>query len=109
MREQAALSGLFVEFRTPPGAAATERKAGAVRGGVIYYGRRLPASLAEGVAQVGWLRDSTGWRSVGERVPAPKCLDHLEQPIIAVSIDPGSCGVYVDRGCRCRQCGPRGS
>lgn len=94
MREQAALSGLFVEFRTPPGAAATERQAGAVRGGIIYYGRRLPASLADGVNQVGWLRETEGWRHVGGRVPPPACLAELGQPVIAASIDPGSCGVY---------------
>ena len=93
MREQAALSGLFVEFRSPPGGAATERQAGAARGGIIYYGRRLPASVA-GVRQVGWLREAQGWRSVGDRVVAPACLQDLTQPVIAASIDQGSCGVY---------------
>ncbi len=94
MREQAAVSGLFVEFRSPPGAAATERQADVPRGGIIYYGRRLPAALARPVAKAGWRRQDKGWRSVGDRVPAPACLEQMSVEVIAASIDADSCGVY---------------
>jgi hypothetical protein len=94
MREQAAVSGLFVEFRSPPGADNTEREAGAPRGGVIYYGRRLPARLADNIARAGWRVTRDGWRSVGARVAPPACLEGIGVDVIAASIDQDSCGVY---------------
>lgn len=94
MREQAAVSGLFVEFRSPPGADAPHRGAGAPRGGVIYYGRRLPASLSDRVAKAGWRLAGDGWRSVGARVAVPACLEGIGVEVLGASIDQDSCGVY---------------
>jgi len=97
MREQAAVSGLFVEFRNPPGTTAPGQSR-PPRGGVIYYGKRLPAVLADGVSPAAWVRREDGWHSVRKRVIAPAALADLPQQIGAASIDHNSCGIYWEEG-----------
>lgn len=90
IREYAAVNGLFVEFRDPPGG---DRLPAEQRRDLIYYGLRLPPGRApRGRCQ--WLRDGEGWRSQGARVPAPAPLSDLPEEVVAAAIDEVSCGVY---------------
>jgi hypothetical protein len=90
LREYAAVHGLFVEFRSVPGADRRPRPDGEV----IYYGKRLPASRAAQVPTAAWQRTEQGWRGVGTHIPAPAILQGLPSQILAASVDPASCGVY---------------
>ncbi len=90
MREYAALHGMFVEFRELAGVSGvTERK-----GAVIYYGKRLPASLRTPVEPGTWLCSGDGWRSSGPARSIPEQLAELPVPVLGGSVDQGSCGVY---------------
>jgi len=91
LREVAAVSGLFVEFRPVPGA---DRLPGVNPGTVIYYGRRLPAAAAGRVERATWLWTEEGWRALGARAPVPAALASLPPGILAAGVDQGSCGVY---------------
>ena len=92
MREAAALSGLYVEYRELPG----KRLDNDYRTGeLIYYGKRLPSRLAGAVHPHYWIREADGeWRGENWRLPLPVCLDSLPAGIVAVGIDRVSCGVY---------------
>lgn len=90
MREYAAVHGLFVEFRDTPVRAGEPRSSGQV----IYYGKRLPASLATPVTSTAWAKTREGWRCVGGRVQTPAPVEALAVEILAASVDPSSCGVY---------------
>ena len=93
MREQAALEGLFVEFRGLPGTD----KGDSARGGnvqAIYYGRRLPPARGKPRSRRAWLPREEGWRGLGHREPVPETLLELPAAVLAASVDEGSCGVY---------------
>lgn len=94
LRELAALNGLFVEFRELPGRLGVGGGNNRVSQHVIYYGKRLPNSLANRVAAAAWVLSVGGWQSVASRVPQPSRLDGLGVDILAVSIDELSCGIY---------------
>jgi hypothetical protein len=94
MREAAAVNGLFVEFRSLPGSASGRQPAGADSGRVIYYGKRLPASVKERPRRAAWIRDESGWRPLQAGDLPPVLLQDLPGSVAAASIDEGSCGVY---------------
>jgi hypothetical protein len=95
LREYAAVHGLFVEFRTLPGAKNGRPQLSAAPGGdIIYYGKRLPPRRKEPVKSGSWVADREGWRSVGRRAAAPDSLPQLPAGILAVSVEEASCGVY---------------
>lgn len=94
MREQAAIAGLFVEYREAPGGADRPWPKETNSASVIYYGKRLPAKRAGHIASVGWRRDDQGWCAVGGYVPVPACFDDLPPYVLAASVDDGSCGVF---------------
>ncbi len=96
LREYAAVNGLFVEFRQPPGRSASAASAG--RGaGDIYYGKRLPyASGSAAVTRGGWVFEEGAWRAVNWRDPVPDPLSRLPPQAYAATVDEGSCGVYWD-------------
>lgn len=94
MRETAAVNGLFVEFRSLPGSASGRQPAGADSGRVIYYGKRLPASLRERPRRAAWIRDGNAWRALEAGTKAPAILQGLPAQVPAASVDEGSCGVY---------------
>lgn len=93
LREQAAVGGLFVEFRKPPPgvrlAPAREQS-----GEIIYYGRRLPPARQGSAGTGSWLRDDVGWRALEPRNPVPEQLQDLPPDVFAAAVDSGSCGVY---------------
>ncbi|MCX2976330.1 hypothetical protein [Candidatus Marimicrobium litorale] len=90
LREYAALSGLFVEFRDVPGAALAPRPSAPV----IYYGKRLRPARGKPSDACAWLSSAQGWQSVGSRRAAPDALDHLVVEVLAVGADEFSCGIY---------------
>ena len=90
LREYAAVHGLFVEFRDTPGAPPAREHAGRV----IYYGKRLPATLGANVEKGAWSCNGEEWRSIEKRLPVPPALADLSAEILAGSIDEFSCGVY---------------
>lgn len=91
MREMAALSGLFVEFRSLP--AALQRGAPTPRN-LIYYGKRLQPAKGTAVASGQWLREAQQWRSADRRSAVPAALQDLPADVFAASVDAQSCGVY---------------
>jgi len=90
MREYAALHGLFVEFRPVPCIGGEPRPSGQV----IYYGKRLPASLPHPVKATAWVKSPEGWRALEGRLPMPGPVENLSVEILAAGIDQSSCGVY---------------
>lgn len=94
MREAAALGGLFVEFRSLPGAAGG--RAPQAQQDIIYYGRRLAPSKGRGSRRGAWLQRDGEWLSVatGPRTPLPEPLRACAADILGASVDEGSCGVY---------------
>ncbi len=90
LREYAAVHGLFVEFRDAPSLAGTQRPSGQV----IYYGKRIPATLATRISPAAWVRAADGWLCVNGRIAAPSPMEALAANIFAASIDACSCGVY---------------
>ncbi len=94
LREYAAVHGLFVEFRTLPGAKTGRQPAVATGGDIIYYGKRLPPRRGEPVARDSWIAGREGWRSLGRRAAVPDLLLQLPAGILAVSVDEASCGIY---------------
>lgn len=93
LREQAAVGGLFVEFRDPPGAERGWPED--VRpGSIIYYGKRLPAKRQGRIAAAGWRCDNDEWRAVGGYVEVPESFASLPAGMLAASVDDGSCGVF---------------
>ena len=96
LREHAALSGLFVEFRKLPGDLA-ERHPG-TNGKTIYYGYRLPPPRHGESRSGAWSSVDGTWRALGDRgspvSPVPASLADLPASVLAASVDNGSCGVY---------------
>ncbi len=94
LRELAAVSGMFVEFRDLPGNTRVLERMPASQRQVIYYGLRLPPSRGKERRSGSWVHTEAGWQAVGQRVPAPAVLGSLGPEILGASIDEGSCGVY---------------
>jgi len=95
LREYAAVHGLFVEFRTLPGAKSGRQPPKLAAGGdIIYYGRRLPPRRGEPVVRGSWIAGEEGWRGVDRRTPVPDLLQQLPVGILAASVDEASCGIY---------------
>lgn len=94
MREHAAISGLFVEFRKRPGGDERPWPADVNAGSVIYYGKRLPAKRSGRISSASWRRDASDWVAVGGYVPVPASFEDLPAQILAASVDDGSCGVF---------------
>jgi hypothetical protein len=94
LREQAAVAGLFVEFRDLPGADREYRRQPANIRQVIYYGVRLPPSRDDGPRSGSWRQRDQGWQPLdGAGVPA-FALTEMPPGILAGSVDESSCGVY---------------
>lgn len=91
LRQAAAQAGLFVEFRDLPGGRLPANPAD---GEVIYYGLRLPPSLARGRRRQAWWREGQGWQPLPAAGPAPACLEDCPPGVLAASVDEGSCGLY---------------
>lgn len=91
MRELAAVSGLFVEFRSVPEAL---QRIGQAPRDLIYYGKRLPAGKGEVVAAGQWVREAQQWRSADRRSAVPEELQSLPLAVFAASVDAQSCGIY---------------
>lgn len=98
LRERAAVSGLFVEFRQIPGHELRRKQAGVDSKQVIYYGKRLPASRGEPRSAVHWLREAEDWVSPGGYRAPPAALAALNVPVLAAGVDENSCGVYWVEG-----------
>ena len=94
LREQAAVGGLFVEFREAPGVAGRPLPEGVSERDLIYYGRRLPAAKKRARVTHAWRRDKDGWLGVGGYVPLPDVFADFPDSAVAASVDPDSCGVY---------------
>jgi len=92
LRETAAVSGLFVEYRSPPEKGKRQHKGGAL----IYYGKRLPNTRGASIERMAWLRDDWGWRGLDKPADTPEVLPTLPEEIIIATVDEGSCGVYWD-------------
>ena len=93
LREYAAVNGLFVEFRSLPGAAANSARQPADPR-IIYYGRRLPASRKQGASSLAWLREGEHWRPLNRAAGTPGILAAMPLEVLAASADEHSCGVY---------------
>jgi hypothetical protein len=95
LREYAAVHGLFVEFRTLPG-AKSGRQPPAVAAGrdIIYYGRRLRPRRGEPVSPASWIVGQEGWHSLDRRAPVPDLLQQLPAGILAAGVTEASCGIY---------------
>ncbi len=93
LREYAAVHGLFVEFRNPPGQGdAASRPTGS--GGLIYYGKRIPPGRGAPVGRGAWVRDVDGWRARERPGPVPSPLAKLPETVGLATLDEGSCGVF---------------
>lgn len=94
LRERAAVSGLFVEFRDLPGAQSEYSSSSARERQVIYYGVRLPPSRGKTTREGCWRRHTDGWRGLERRYALPPQLALMPAQILAASVDEASCGVY---------------
>ena len=97
LREYAAVHGLFVEFRTLPGAKSGRKPPAVGAGGdIIYYGKRLRPRRGEPVAPASWIAGAgqQGWQSLDRRAPVPDLLKQLPAGILAAGVSEASCGVY---------------
>lgn len=93
LREYAAVHGLFVEFRKPPGqGGAASPQPGA--SGLIYYGKRIPPGKGTPVGRGAWIRDEDGWRARERPAPVPPPLAKLPATVGLATLDEGSCGVF---------------
>lgn len=94
LREHAAVSGLFVEFRDIPGRPEFRKQAGVTPGTVIYYGKRLRSSVAEPRQAQHWITHDGQWQAVGKRQAVPAAFADLPDGTLAASCDESSCGIY---------------
>lgn len=95
LREFAAISGMFVEYRPlPEGALSAAEAAPFQRGKTIYYGVRIPAT-ARGVREnKAWVLGTEGWRSLPRGGDVPAEFQSLSPRVFAASMDQESCGIY---------------
>jgi hypothetical protein len=92
MREYAAISGLFVEFREVP---ARSTSAGTTRSGnTTYYGKRVKATGLGPQKRIAWLWEGERWAGLSRRDPVPAELSSFPECVSAASADPDSCGIY---------------
>ena len=94
MRETAAVSGLFVEFRQLPARDGSRQHAERSNEGIIYYGKRLPPPRGAGSRRGSWLCEEGSWRGAKGTDKPPEILQRLPSPVLAASVDEGSCGIY---------------
>lgn len=94
LRQNAAIAGLFVEFRETPGIADRPLPEGVRAQDLIYYGKRLPATSKRARLTHAWRRDREGWLGIGGYVPIPEMLKEFPDSVVCASVDPDSCGVY---------------
>lgn len=88
MREQAAIAGLFVEFRSVPGEPEE-----AASGQTIFYGLRWPRGHT--LAAVLWHRRSDRWYCQSDpAAQAPELLQSLPEDVVAASVNGVAVGVY---------------
>lgn len=92
LREAAAVSGLFVEFRELPSSGAPGARG--ARTDSIYYGLRLRPSRGRVRRRGAWLCEEGAWRSLGERIAVPDALAQMPEGVLAASVDEASCGIY---------------
>ncbi|TXS92974.1 hypothetical protein FV139_13550 [Parahaliea maris] len=92
LREAAAVSGLFVEFRELPNSNAPGARG--ARTDSIYYGLRLRPSRGRARRRGAWLCEEGSWRALGERAPVPEALLGMPEAVLAASVDEASCGIY---------------
>ena len=91
LRESAAVSGLFVEFRKPP---ARDGRTVPDAGSLIFYGRRLPHGRGPAPRYTAFVRDDWGWRGLDRPAEPPEPLLDLPEEVALAMVDEGSCGVY---------------
>ena len=94
MREQAALGGLFVEFRSLPVVGNSDQLPQPPKGSVIYYGRRLPPPKGRAERRGSWLRRGDHWQGDQPGSELPEVLSEIPDYVLAASLEDGSCGVY---------------
>lgn len=94
LRQEAALAGLFVEFRDLPLPPAQLERLAAADRQVLYYACRLPAARKSPRERRNWYRDGDEWRSLPGRVAAPDIVSQLPGSVLAVGLSDASCGVY---------------
>lgn len=92
LREYAAVSGLFVEFRDPPGHGSGRQNSRA--GQTIYYGKRVRSRGLGPQSRVSWRVSTDGWVEHTRGTGLPHQLSELPQGILGASADPDSCGIY---------------
>jgi hypothetical protein len=94
LREQAALAGLYVEFRDLPLRPAPRARFEAGGRDAIYYGLRLPPSRGEPRMARAWWREDGAWRGPPAAPEPPSPVAELPAWALATGIDEASCGVY---------------
>ena len=92
LREYAAVNGLFVEFRDPPGHGSVNIKSRT--GQTIYYGKRVKPRGKGPDSRVSWRADTAGWVEQTRGIAVPAQLLELPPGIVGASADPDSCGIY---------------
>ncbi|MEM9257328.1 MAG: hypothetical protein AAGA91_17950 [Pseudomonadota bacterium] len=90
LREYAAVHGMFVESRRPPGNEASDARP------VIYYGQRFPTSSQREFSSASWACANGQWRRVGRGPRVPTCISDCPVSLEGASVDQYSCGVYWD-------------
>ena len=94
LREQAALAGMFVEFRDLPGAEREYRRQPASARQVIYYGIRLPPSRDASPRTGSWRQREQAWQALDRAHALPPTVAQMPPEILAATVDESSCGVY---------------
>ncbi|MFT7287154.1 MAG: hypothetical protein ACI87W_001266 [Halieaceae bacterium] len=94
LREQAALAGLFVEFRDIPLPPARKERLSASERQVLYYGRRLPASRSEPRSRAVWWREGDAWSALPPGAPPPGIVADLPLAVLAIGVAEDSCGIF---------------
>lgn len=94
LRECAALSGLFVEFRDLPLGPERLARLSATERQVLYYGLRLPASRKSPRERRAWFREQGDWQSRPARQQPPKIAAKLPDVVLAIAVSEESCGIF---------------
>ncbi|MFK7831156.1 MAG: hypothetical protein AB8B57_15390 [Congregibacter sp.] len=94
LRETAALSGLFVEFRDWPLPPARLERLHTAERQLLYYGCRLPHLRGEVLNTVSWYRDADGWASLPPRQALPELVEQLPDSVLALGLSHSSCGLF---------------
>ena len=94
LRQNAAIAGLFVEYREMPGITDRPLPDGVRAQDLIYYGKRLPTARKRARVTQTWRRDREGWLGIGGYVPIPDVFDEFPDSVVSASVDQDSCGVY---------------